>query len=211
MADMVNSQYVVRCGTRTYIQDTPMPTDEVEERQPNTDTQTNADEHSVTANDEACEMISKQALDITALHDLLDSVVFKLYSTPEDIVKAYGKCAIGEIEGVVGVDEYGNKIKHSVEKVLQGIRDVGIWGFTDISSRTIHFWRGYNCDNYLFAKFLAHEYAHIAYSLYSQTSSVVDYTNTLDGDEHELNEELWCEVVSIVTGLVSCIVWRESR
>lgn len=61
--------------------------------------------------------------------------------------------------GGASADGQSREVTH--QGVLTAVRETGLWGFTDVPNRTIHFWSNGNASTRLRLQFLGHELGHL--------------------------------------------------
>lgn len=119
----------------------------------------------------------------------IDRTRHRIHKTPEEVFELlHDGVPLNEIESVGGIDADGNECEIPTDDIIAGIREVGVWGFSDAAGNIIHFWRDEKCPDTTMVHFLAHEYGHIA------MSCIENYDN--------IDEEQRCEIIGIIAAHV---------
>lgn len=69
---------------------------------------------------------------------------------------------------VIGVTGGNEEIEHTVGEQIQGVTEMGMWGFADVLAGTISVWFEEKMDSESIMHMLAHELGHIAIDRYGQ-------------------------------------------
>lgn len=131
------------------------------------------------------------------IESVLNRVVFRVHSSPEELLSAQLDVPADEIDSLGGLLVDGGEDEVPIVDAMASIRETGIYGYADVPKLTIHYWRDASrCDDAAMGWFLAHEYAHCVYPHLS-----------LEANE-DLREELWAEAVGAIYDLVRQIMGR---
>lgn len=62
---------------------------------------------------------------------------------------------------MVGEDAQGNEVRMDEASVLESLEAMGLWGFADKTTNTIHLWASANANARLLAELVGHELGHL--------------------------------------------------
>ena len=120
-------------------------------------------------------------------------VAWKKYDSPESIVQAFFASFGNEKpDSVGGTTMEGDDVIITPEEMTEGIKEDGVWGFSDTQSNTIHYWIAEDTDPSSVAWFMGHELAHLKI-----------------GGNGDLEEENMAEQVGEITAEVYKLIVRK--